>query len=171
MMKLNSKTTIEIDGERFEMTADESGTNPFSIDDQMNVISQGEGIYKIQEGNKLHQINVMGYDTDSHTYSIEVDGQLKQVRIYHDLDLMIEKMGLNTIHSKKLSLMEAPMPGLVTSIKVAIGDHVIKGAPLLILEAMKMENVIAAPHDATIKEIKVSVGQAVERGLVLLEFE
>jgi biotin carboxyl carrier protein len=84
---------------------------------------------------------------------------------------MIEKMGLNTLHSKKLSVMEAPMPGLVTSIKVAPGDHVTKGTTLLILEAMKMENVIAAPHEATIKEIKVKVGQAVERGFPLVEFE
>jgi len=64
----------------------------------------------------------------------------------------------------------ATMPGLVTEIKIAIGQHVDKGTPLVILEAMKMENVIAAPHDATIKEINVQVGQAVERGFPLLEF-
>ncbi|MEP6796183.1 MAG: biotin/lipoyl-containing protein [Saprospiraceae bacterium] len=170
-MKFQSKTTIEIDGERFEMTANESGVIFTTINNQLNMITQVDGVYHFKEGNVLHQIKVIGYDTDSHTYSIEKDGQLKQVRVYRDLDLMIEKMGLNKIHSKKLSLMEAPMPGLVTSIKVDIGDHVVKGAPLLILEAMKMENVIAAPHDATIKEIKVKIGQAVERGLALLEFE
>ncbi|MGB3080967.1 MAG: acetyl-CoA carboxylase biotin carboxyl carrier protein subunit [Saprospiraceae bacterium] len=170
-MKLQSKTTIEIDGERFEMTANESGANQSAMADHIHMMSQAEGMYKFQDGNKFHQINVIGYDKDSHTYSIEMEGQLKQVRIYHELDLMIEKMGLNTIHSKKLSLMEAPMPGLVTIIKVAAGDHVDKGTPLLILEAMKMENVIAAPHDAIIKEIKVNIGQAVDRGFPLVEFE
>ncbi len=170
-MKFESKTTIEIDGERFEMTADESRTEHSPMADQMLVIPQAEGMYKFQDGNKFRQINVIGYDKDSHTYSIEMDGQLKQVRIYRELDLMIEKMGLNTQHSKKLSIMEAPMPGLVTSIKVAKGDHVVKGTTLLILEAMKMENVIATPHEATIKEIRVIVGQAVEKGFPLIEFE
>jgi biotin carboxyl carrier protein len=65
----------------------------------------------------------------------------------------------------------APMPGLVTGIKIAAGQEVEKGTPLLILEAMKMENVIVAPHQAIIKEIKVTPGQAVEKGAVLLEFE
>jgi biotin carboxyl carrier protein len=170
-MKLQSKTTIEIDGERFEMTANESRADHSFIEDHIHLISQAEGTYKFQDGNKLHQIKVIGYDTESRTYSIEMGGQLKQVRIYRELDLMIEKMGLNALHSKKLSVMEAPMPGLVTSIKVVAGDHVMKGATLLILEAMKMENVIAAPHDAVIKEIKVKVGQAVERGFPLVEFE
>jgi biotin carboxyl carrier protein len=170
-MKFQSKTTIEIDGERFEMTANESGDDQSSMADHIDVISQAEGMYKFQNGNNLYQIKMIGYDTESHTYSIEMDGQLKQLRIYRELDLMIEKMGLNTLHSKKLSVMEAPMPGLVTSIKVSAGDHVMKGTTLLILEAMKMENVIAAPHEATIKEIRVNVGQAVERGLALVEFE
>ncbi len=170
-MNIQNKATIEIDGDRFEMKPTEVDTNSTSAGNMLNVLTQAEGLYTVQEGNKLHQIKVIGYDADSHTYSIEMDGQLKQVRIYRELDLMIEKMGLNAIHSKKLSLMEAPMPGLVTSIKVAVGDHVDKGTPLLILEAMKMENVIAAPHDATIKEIKVNVGQAVEKGFPLVEFE
>ncbi|MFZ1678994.1 MAG: biotin/lipoyl-containing protein [Saprospiraceae bacterium] len=170
-MKSQSKTTIEIDGERFEMTANESGVSHSTINDQMNMITQVDGVYQFKEGNTLHQLKVIGYDTESHMYSIEMDGQLKQVRIYRELDLMIEKMGLNTMHSKKLSVMEAPMPGLVTSIKIVAGDHVTKGTTLLILEAMKMENVIAAPHDATIKEVKVKVGQAVERGFPLVEFE
>lgn len=170
-MKQHNKTTIEIDGERFELTSNESGAIQSPANDEMNMITAVDGVYLFKKGNTLHQVKVVGYDANTHTYSIEKDGQLKQVRIYRELDLMIEKMGLNTIHSKKLSLMEAPMPGLVTSIKVAKGDHVIKGAALLILEAMKMENVIAAPHDATIKEIKVKIGQAVERGLALVEFE
>ena len=62
------------------------------------------------------------------------------------------------------------MPGLVTSIKMTQGQEVEKGTPLLILEAMKMENVITAPHQAIIKEIKVIVGQPVDKGAVLVEF-
>jgi len=161
MTRITGNITIEIDGERFEMTADDSG-NTF--------IENGDGLYQFVDGDTPHRITVIEFDLPSRTCTVDMDGQLKQVRIIRELDLTIEKMGLNATHSKKQSLMVAPMPGLVTEIKVAIGEHVDKGNPLLILEAMKMENVISAPHEAIIKEIKVKVGQAVERGLPLLEF-
>jgi biotin carboxyl carrier protein len=85
--------------------------------------------------------------------------------------MMIERMGLNVAASKKLPYLEAPMPGLVSVIKVSKGDQVEKGTPLLVLEAMKMENVITAPQEAVVKSILVKVGQAVEKGLKLIEFE
>lgn len=88
-----------------------------------------------------------------------------------NLDLLIEKMGLNSTKTKKLSVLKAPMPGLVTGIKIAAGQEVEKGTPLIILEAMKMENMISAPHQAIIKSVNVSIGQAVDKGSVLVEFD
>jgi biotin carboxyl carrier protein len=63
------------------------------------------------------------------------------------------------------------MPGLVTGIKIKAGQEVEKGSTMFILEAMKMENVILAPHHAIIKEIKVALGHAVEKGTPLVEFD
>lgn len=65
--------------------------------------------------------------------------------------------------------LRAPMPGLVKLVRVAKGDAVIKGQPLLILEAMKMEHTIAAPHDGVIAEIAVE-GAQVSDGTVLVRF-
>lgn len=56
--------------------------------------------------------------------------------------------------------MAAPMPGVVLKILVAAGDHVTKGMPLLILEAMKMEHQITAPRDGTIASINCKIGRA-----------
>jgi len=53
---------------------------------------------------------------------------------------------------------------------VSTGDKVAKGDPLLILEAMKMENVIKAPTDVTIQKINVLVGDNVEKNQTLIEF-
>jgi 3-methylcrotonyl-CoA carboxylase alpha subunit len=65
--------------------------------------------------------------------------------------------------------LRAPMPGLVKLVRVAKGDTVIKGQPLLILEAMKMEHSIAAPHDGVIAEIATE-GAQVTDGTVLVRF-
>ncbi|WP_044549809.1 acetyl/propionyl/methylcrotonyl-CoA carboxylase subunit alpha [Mesorhizobium japonicum] len=65
--------------------------------------------------------------------------------------------------------LRAPMPGLVKLVRVAKGDAVIKGQPLLILEAMKMEHTIAAPHDGVVAEIATE-GAQVTDGTVLVRF-
>jgi 3-methylcrotonyl-CoA carboxylase alpha subunit len=65
--------------------------------------------------------------------------------------------------------MRAPMPGLVKVVRAMKGDAVIKGQPLLILEAMKMEHTIAAPHDGVIAEIAAE-GSQVTDGTVLVRF-
>jgi len=58
----------------------------------------------------------------------------------------------------------APMPGIIFEVKVKVGDVVNIGDVLLILEAMKMENELAADKAGTVKEVKVTKGQAVNGG-------
>ena len=64
--------------------------------------------------------------------------------------------------------MEAPLPGNVLSIKVNQGDAVKEGDVLLIIEAMKMENEVAAPCDGSVQQIVASVGQMVSTGDALI---
>lgn len=68
-------------------------------------------------------------------------------------------------------VVTASMPGRVVSLKVGAGDCVKKGDALCVLEAMKMENEIAAPIAGIVKEVVVSKGTSVNRGdaLVLIE--
>ena len=60
--------------------------------------------------------------------------------------------------------IKAAMPGTILEVKVTVGDTVTKGQPLLVLEAMKMENDVMAPHDGEVKEIYVSQGASVNSG-------
>ena len=60
--------------------------------------------------------------------------------------------------------VKAPMPGKILSVEVSAGQAVKKGETLLILEAMKMQNEIAAPHDAVVAEVRVSANQTVSTG-------
>ncbi|GAA5044291.1 acetyl-CoA carboxylase biotin carboxylase subunit [Streptomyces similanensis] len=63
--------------------------------------------------------------------------------------------------------LTAPMPGTVTVVKVAVGDEVTAGQSLLVVEAMKMEHVICAPHAGTVAELDVSPGTTVAMDQVL----
>jgi len=63
--------------------------------------------------------------------------------------------------------LTAPMPGLVKLVRAAKGDAVRRGDALLVLEAMKMEHTITAPHDGTVAEI-VEMGRQVTEGEVLV---
>jgi len=65
----------------------------------------------------------------------------------------------------------APMPGRVIAISVAVGDAVDGGQTLAVLEAMKMEHAIGAPHAGVVKRVDVAIGQQVTRGERLLELE
>jgi len=65
--------------------------------------------------------------------------------------------------------IKSPLPGIILSIKINVGDTVKKGQTILVMEAMKMENNIAAESDGKISAIKVKEGQAVLQGDILIE--
>ena len=163
MISGTSSIFVEIHGKRFEITADQF--NEHQVEDE------GAGSFIIRDNDVTYHIQLIDYNFFSGHCTVKIDGELKEIKILRDIDIRIEKMGLNATHSKKQKNISAPMPGLVTGIKVNPGDKVEKGEPLIILEAMKMENVIAAPHEAVVKNIRVTISQAVERGFTLIELE
>jgi biotin carboxyl carrier protein len=67
--------------------------------------------------------------------------------------------------------IKAPIPGLITQIMAVEGEEVQAGQPLLVLEAMKMENEIRAPHSGRVKTINVKPGQGVSLHEVLAEID
>jgi propionyl-CoA carboxylase alpha chain len=67
--------------------------------------------------------------------------------------------------------LTAPMPGLVLTVRVAEGDKVDAGQPLLALEAMKMEHPVLAPAAGRVTELRVAAGSQVEAGDVLAVVE
>jgi biotin carboxyl carrier protein len=67
--------------------------------------------------------------------------------------------------------LRAPMAGKLLRVRVQPGDRVTAGQPLLVIEAMKMENEIAAPISGLVRSVAVSAPAAVDKGAVLLELE
>jgi acetyl/propionyl-CoA carboxylase alpha subunit len=133
------------------------------------------------EGDSFHGFYVQVGEQRIRASVIEVDFRLRTVilliqhyrielRIQDEQDLQLLALGLPDPAGKKATDLRSPMPGLVFSIPVQVGDTVRKGEPLLILEAMKMENVLKAPSDVVVAEIKVVQGQAVEKNQPLILF-
>jgi biotin carboxyl carrier protein len=68
-------------------------------------------------------------------------------------------------------LITSPMPGRVLKVLVKEGDHVTAGTPLVVVEAMKMENELAAARDGTVSRVFVAPGATVEGGAKLVEIQ
>jgi 3-methylcrotonyl-CoA carboxylase alpha subunit len=68
-------------------------------------------------------------------------------------------------------VLSAPMPGRIVRQLVAAGDRVQRGAPLLVLEAMKMEHTIVAPRDGRVLALRYAENEQVEEGAILIDFE
>ncbi len=120
-------------------------------------------------------------DGASHALALESSGRGLWAVGYlgerHELEVIDER----TRHIRSLTgagqkatgptVLKAPMPGLVVRISVEEGAKVEAGSPLVVLEAMKMENELRATGPAVVRGVKVKPGQAVEKGQVLVEFE
>jgi biotin carboxyl carrier protein len=102
-------------------------------------------------------------------YLVDLRRRTYFVRLRDDLDLTIEKLGLNETSRDHSGQVLAPIPGLITGVSVVKEDEVATGDKLLILEAMKMENEITAPLAGIISAVYVSPGETVEKGALLME--
>jgi biotin carboxyl carrier protein len=121
--------------------------------------------------NKSYNIEVSEINHEEKVFTLIVNGKQVQVALQDKYDLLLKKLGMDMGVTAKLSELKAPMPGMVLDILVKPGDEVKKGDGLLILEAMKMENVIKSPADLTIKKIEVEKAKAVEKNQVMISFE
>lgn len=86
---------------------------------------------------------------------------------WHVLDHDPVEASLSGAARSGADTLAAPMPGTVTVVKVAVGEEVVAGQSLLVVEAMKMEHVISAPHAGTVTELDVTAGATVAMDQVL----
>jgi len=98
----------------------------------------------------------------------ELNGQPRVLRIER-ADSQVKKVVLPKAEDGNPNQIGAPMPGMVVTVAVKAGQKVVKGDPLVSIEAMKMETQIRAEFDATVKRVAASVGQSVGAKDLLVE--
>ncbi len=114
-----------------------------------------------------YMIDVVGEGT---SYTVYTRGSYREIPLFNDESLLHESLkGGGTVGAS--DSLKAGMPGKITDVFVSAGQKVDAGQPLLIMEAMKMENEMKASHACVVKDVKVKKGDSVESGAILIQFE
>ncbi len=159
-----------------------NGQRPFEITPDGDVQCDGKkvdwsavqlpsGGFSILMDGKSFVAQVVKIDRETKTLTFQIGQSLYEVALEEPMDRLLAAMGISEAASRKVNDIKAPMPGMVLKVLVTPGQAIHKGDPVLILEAMKMENVFKATESAVVKEIKVSERTAVEKGEVLIVLE
>jgi len=154
----------------------------------VEVTQQGPGIFEVRLGGQVHLVDAYRHDygtlsllVDGASYSATLDerGARLHVRVadsVYPIEILDEKklrlrraVGRSPVEGKRT--LTAPMPGKVVKVLVALGDEVKEGQPLVVVEAMKMENEMKSPRDGKVVELHVREGQTVESDAKLCAVE
>ena len=117
---------------------------------------------------KKYQAEILEQDDAFKNVKLCINDYTMTLNLQDDLDQLIDKMGMSTMEEEIGGDVHSPMPGLVVKILVKEGDEVKKGDPVLVLEAMKMENLLQAPADGIVQSIHCKATNTVVKGDLLV---
>ena len=126
--------------------------------------------YHVLRNNKGYAVDVLNVDPGSKTVELRINHKYYKFQVNDKYDELLEKLGMDRHAGSKVAEIKAPMPGLVLDVLVNAGDEIAINQPLVILEAMKMENVLKSPTDGSIKKVEINKGDSVEKNQLLITF-
>lgn len=136
------------------------GDIPFEI------VSLGDGRYSLIKEYKSYFVRLIKSDGK---YHVHVLGDHFILDVEDERSRKLKELVKSAESGPKEQEIKAPIPGLVVSVNVKVGDEVKQSDTLLVLEAMKMENVIKADCDCTVREIYVNEKDTVQQNQVLVK--
>jgi biotin carboxyl carrier protein len=139
--------------------------------ESLNFINVDNANFHLLQNNKAYEVSLLHSDFLNKTLSVSVNGNIYKVKIEDDYDQQVKKMGLLAVTTQKVNSIKAPMPGLIVDVMVKEGQEIAEGTPLIVLSAMKMENIILSQGEGVIKSIEVKKDAAVEKGQLIIEME
>lgn len=160
--------------QEFEINFSKNNPNEGSINGEAFAIDKIEiekGGYHVLRNHQSYNVELVKIDEEEKTVVLMINGKKYSLNVKDKFDLLLKDLGFENTGASKMKELKAPMPGLVLQICVEEGQAITKGSPVVILEAMKMENVLKAAMDGVVKKINIKKGQAVEKNFVLVSFE
>lgn len=136
----------------------------------ININEIRPGIFHIIRNNTSYNVEVLKANREEKSFVVRVNGNKYTVQLKDKYDELLEKLGMNSTATAKVKEIKAPMPGLVIEVRVKEGDNIKQGDGLLVLQAMKMENVIKSPTAGDIKKVHIKKGDAIEKNQVMISF-
>lgn len=159
----NTPFQVKINDVPFEVTPSEAAA--------LDILPNGTNSFHILKNRKAYQAEIESVDYKNKLFTFKINGNKYTTKINDKYDRLIDQLGMKVGASQKVGDIKAPMPGLVLEVSVEVGTQISKGDKVMILEAMKMENVIKAAGDGVVKAIHITKGTAVEKGQLLIEME
>jgi pyruvate carboxylase subunit B len=129
---------------------------------------EGTPVRLVAIGDEVHRVLVRRRG-ERGRYTLWLDGYRYEVEALDERTRAIRDLSAASNVAAGPAPLLAPMPGLVVRVNVEPGAEVRAGQPLVVMEAMKMENELRSPADGTVKSVAARVGQAVEKGALLVE--
>jgi len=156
---------IKIGENEYRIEITESGIKINDEDIQADLLQLNEaGLYLMNHGDDKLELH-MKVEGES-SYLVMADGKQILAQVESERDQVKSR-----VVSASDNELRAPMPGLVISVNVEIGQQVQEGQPVCVLESMKMQMAIHAPKDGIVKDILVSSDQKVEKDSLLVVLE
>jgi 3-methylcrotonyl-CoA carboxylase alpha subunit len=151
---------VTIGGDSHELSFEREGATFRAGDTSIELVAVRGSEAELRVGDRTHFVPFLAQGTN---VSFVFDGEIYTAEV---LDKGSRAKAKHRDHS-----MSAPMPGVVLKILTAAGAVVRKGAPLVILEAMKMEHQIVAPYDGTVRAVHCKEGEMVQPGVELIALD
>ncbi|MBW1877062.1 MAG: hypothetical protein JRI25_09010 [Deltaproteobacteria bacterium] len=123
----------------------------------------GGAEWQLRNGDEVRTVGLAAKDGDAH---LQIDGHPMLARV---VDPRRDALALGAAGSEGVVITE--MPGVIVRLLVAPGDHVDEGQPVIVVEAMKMENELKASADGVVSVVHVQPGEHVESGAMLLTID
>lgn len=171
----NKEYKAKVNGEsEYTIVLNDAGNTGGTINGENAIIDlqeDGGNRFHVLRDNKSYNVEILNADLDAKTMTVKVNGRDYEVALTDRYDELLKSLGMDKAASSKVNELKAPMPGLVLDVRVTEGQAVAKGEPIIVLEAMKMENILKSPADVVVKKIIAKKGNAVEKNQVLVTFE
>ena len=130
----------------------------------------GSGLFHVILAGKSYDARILKTDPENKSVSIRVNGNKYVLVLKDKYDELLHDLGLDSMEGAGIKELKAPMPGLVLDVRVKEGQTINKGDGIVVLEAMKMENVLKSPAELTVKKIHIKKGMTVDKNQILVSF-